>query len=282
MELRSFDDARAFKARTEPFLMEHEACHNLLLGLSAALIHNPERFERDPYLATVEREGEVVAAALMTPPNNLVLSRVEDQGALSLIAADLRKRYGRLPGLLAPTEVAGRFAETWQRVSGQRCCMVRAERIYQIEEVTPAHGAPGALRRATEADRPLLVGWLAAFHEEAVGAPDATAAAERSLNARLHSDTGGLYLWEDGRPVSLAGYGGPTPNGVRVGPVYTPPEHRGRGYASACVAALSSLLLEGGRRYCFLFTDLGNPTSNHIYQQVGYRPVCDVDEYEFV
>ena len=282
MELRGFDDARAYHARAGSFLMEHEACHNLLLGLSAALVHNPERFDEAPYLATVEREGEVVAAALMTPPNNLVLSRVEDQGALSLIATDLKERYGRLPGLLAPAEVAGAFAEAWRRVSGQQLRRARAERIYQLEEVTPVHGVPGALRRATEADRPLLVEWLAAFHEEAVGGRDARAAAERSLNARLHSDTGGLYLWEDGRPVSLAGYGGPTPNGVRVGPVYTPPEHRGRGYASACVATLSSRLLAGGRRYCFLFTDLGNPTSNHIYQQVGYRPVCDVDEYEFV
>ena len=63
--------------------------------------------------------------------------------------------------------------------------------------------------------------------------------------------------------------------------MYTPPEQRGHGYASAATAALSQLLLERGRRFCFLFTDLANPTSNHIYQTIGYQPVCDVDIYHF-
>jgi hypothetical protein len=88
-------------------------------------------------------------------------------------------------------------------------------------------------------------------------------------------------LWEDGEPVSLAAAGGPTPNGIRIGPVYTPPELRGRGYASALVAELTRVQLEGGRRFCFLFTDLANPTSNRIYQRVGYEPVTDVDQWSF-
>jgi predicted GNAT family acetyltransferase len=79
----------------------------------------------------------------------------------------------------------------------------------------------------------------------------------------------------------MAGYTGSTPNGIRVTAVYTPPERRNRGYASACVAALSQMRLEGGRRFCFLFTDLANPTPNRIYQQIGYRAVCDMDEFTF-
>jgi predicted GNAT family acetyltransferase len=79
----------------------------------------------------------------------------------------------------------------------------------------------------------------------------------------------------------MAGYAGPTPHGIRIGPVYTPPGQRGRGYASACVARLSQDMLDAGRTYCFLYTDLTNPTSNHIYQQIGYEPVCDVAEYRF-
>lgn len=88
--------------------------------------------------------------------------------------------------------------------------------------------------------------------------------AERSVDSRLDSTTSGIYVWEDGEPVSLIGYTGPTPNGIRIGPVYTPPEHRRRGYASAGVAEVSQIMLDSGRRYCFLFTDLANPTSNHI------------------
>jgi uncharacterized protein len=82
-------------------------------------------------------------------------------------------------------------------------------------------------------------------------------------------------LWENDRPVSLAGWGGETPNGVRVGPVYTPPAHRRRGYGSAVTAAVTAERLAAGRRFCFLYTDLANPTSNRIYASLGYEPVCD-------
>jgi predicted GNAT family acetyltransferase len=91
-----------------------------------------------------------------------------------------------------------------------------------------------------------------------------------------------MYLWEvEGERVALAAYVGPTPNGIRINTVYTPPERRRRGYASSLVADLSQLQLDRGRRFCFLFTDLSNPTSNKIYQNIGYRPVCDVEEITF-
>jgi predicted GNAT family acetyltransferase len=111
--------------------------------------------------------------------------------------------------------------------------------------------------------------------------------AEATLEHRLSSPSAGILLWEDGGvPVSLAGWGGPTPNGIRVGPVYTPPELRGRGYATALSADLSQRLLdgrlfEGGRRFCFLYTDLANPTSNAIYERVGYRRVAESAEIVF-
>ena len=83
-------------------------------------------------------------------------------------------------------------------------------------------------------------------------------------------------LWEDGgEAVSVSGWGGPTPNGIRIGPVYTPPALRGRGYATALVAELSQALLDEGRSFCFLFTDLANPTSNAIYERIGYVRVCE-------
>ena len=98
---------------------------------------------------------------------------------------------------------------------------------------------------------------------------------------RLTTPGRGFRLWDDGGPVSLAGFGGGTPNGIRIGPVYTPPELRGRGYASALVAALSAELLAAGRRFCFLYTDLANPTSNRIYERIGYRRVCESAEIAF-
>jgi predicted GNAT family acetyltransferase len=93
----------------------------------------------------------------------------------------------------------------------------------------------------------------------------------------------GIALWDvEGEPVCAVGYGSPTPTGVRIGPVYTPPEHRGRGYGSALTAHVSSEQLSGGRSFCFLYTDLANPTSNKIYVGIGYRRVCDSVQYAFV
>ena len=129
-------------------------------------------------------------------------------------------------------------------------------------------------------DRPLLVEWVEAFAEEAVPDSPATASSDGRHTAEGQG-TGGFLLWDDDGIVSLAGWGGLTPNGVRIGPVYTPPEHRRRGYGSAVTAAASASQLADGRRFCFLYTDLANPTSNKIYMDIGYEPVCDSVDYAF-
>jgi len=294
MDLKSYDNARDFYGRAAAFLLRHEAEHNLILGLCDRLRRDPGYYDQPPYLATVEEGGgEVVAAALMTPPWNLTLSRVErpgqtgglwkqgQSGVLPLIAQDLRRRYDALPGVLGPVEVSRAFTEEWGRVSGQAYRRGVAERIYQLDAVVPVTGVPGRARRAVAADRDLAVAWMRDFSREALG-DDNPRQAARMVDARLAGGAdAGLLFWDDGGPMSMAGYSGPTPRGIRVGPVYTPPAHRGKGYASACVAALSGQLLDESRAYCFLYTDLGNPTSNRIYQAIGYRPVCDVDEYRF-
>jgi predicted GNAT family acetyltransferase len=113
---------------------------------------------------------------------------------------------------------------------------------------------------------------------EAAPLPDPIATAERWV-ARVGRIG---YVWEDaGDVVALVGAGGETPHGIRIGPVYTPPELRGRGYASSLTAAASQDQLDRGRQFVFLFTDLANPTSNKIYQAIGYEAVCDVDQYRF-
>ncbi|MGI8912423.1 MAG: GNAT family N-acetyltransferase [Chloroflexota bacterium] len=284
MKLRRYQRIEDFYRRAERFLLLNEAEHSLILGLCTSARGQPAKFEQQPYLAAVEQDGAVVAAALMTPPLNLIISHLTTAQALPLIAQDVHRRHPTLPGVLAPSAAAEQFGRCWQALSGQPYHLRTAERIYQLDAVTPAPGVPGALRRAGDADRDLLVAWAVAFYAETDHQSDpqrALTLAERNVAARLHADAGGYYLWIDGGPVSLAGCTGPTPHGIRIGPVYTPPERRGHGYASAAVAALSQSLLDRGYRHCFLYTDLSNPTSNKIYQAIGYRPVCDVDEYVF-
>jgi predicted GNAT family acetyltransferase len=136
------------------------------------------------------------------------------------------------------------------------------------------------MRVATTADRELVRDWVEGFMFEAFGEadPDEVAASTDRWLARRGRT---LYLWDDDRAVSMTGVGGATPNGIRIGPVYTPPAVRGHGYASTLVAAVSQAELDAGRRFCFLFTDLANPTSNHIYQAIGYEPVRDMAVYGF-
>jgi uncharacterized protein len=155
------------------------------------------------------------------------------------------------------------------------------ECIYSIETVRPPAGVPGSLRRATEADLELLHQWNDAFVEEAFGERAVPGQTARSIASRLGSAQGGYAIWEDGDPVCLVGFTGPTPNGIRIGPVYTPPQFRRRGYGSAATAELSRQLIAEGRRFCVLFADLDNPTSNHIYQEIGFEPVADVAVYAF-
>jgi hypothetical protein len=230
----------------------------------------------------VEAAGAVVAAAVMTPPYRPVLSLADSAEALALIAQDLLAFRPDLPGVTGPKPVSRQFAELWQALTGRAYRLSMAERIYQLTRVKPPAGVPGRMRRAAEGDRPLLHDWLTAFNLEAFGESDPEVVGRAMDNMlTLPPEMTGTYLWEDPGPVSLTRYSGPTPHGMRIGPVYTPLELRGRGYASACVAATSQWLLDQGRRFCFLFTDLSNPTSNKIYQNVGYEAVCDADEYRF-
>ena len=180
--------------------------------------------------------------------------------------------------------VSERFATIWQQTTRQQARLEMGQRIYKLEVVNPVADVPGSMRRATGADFDLLKRWQVEFAIEAVGsAPEQVdhGRIETTIREALKFEMLGRFLWEDNGPVSLAGFTGPTPNGVRIGPVYTPPEHRRHGYASALVAALSQQLLNEGRQFCFLYTDLANPTSNSIYMNIGYQPVCDVNLYSF-
>lgn len=282
MEIRRYPDVHAFASHVEPFLTEHEAEHNLMLGITTQLRHSAIQSEGVLYLASALESGRVTAVALRTPPHNVVVSRGPD-AAIEPLAGDLRGVYPELPGVLGPKRESRRFAEAWRPLSGQAFSPGVAQRIYQLDRVAPVTGVPGRMRPATEDDHEWLSLWSQAFLIETRDSNSTIEQARRTIGGYLTSDTRGMYVWEaDGRPVSIAGYAGPTPNGIRVSHVYTPPELRGRGYASACVAALSQHLLDSGYRHCFLYTDLSNPTSNRIYQRIGYTPVADVDEWVFV
>lgn len=263
------------------FLLAREAEHNLVLGICAGLResdHDPS----ETYLASMHVGDRVVGAAVRTAPRNLVLSCVDDEAALEPLVEDVADACRELRGVLAPKAVAERFAELWVRRTGTLYDRGMAMRVHRVEQVAAPRGVPGAMREATADDAPLLSAWVHDFDREAIHGEGTREEAHREVERIMASPSGGMVVWVDDAPVSMAAFGGPTAHGVRIFAVYTPPELRGRGYATACVAALSQRLLDEGRRFCFLFTDLANPTSNAIYRRVGYTPVMDMDEMRFL
>ncbi|GAC1353419.1 MAG: hypothetical protein NVSMB47_05600 [Polyangiales bacterium] len=186
-----------------------------------------------------------------------------------------------MPGVHAPLATADAFSAGWvSRFGGARRVQTHMLTYALSKVVPPARPAPGALRPATEGDVPLAIEWMTGFGAD-LGAPVADDAAALAL-VRRHLDAGGLFLWEEaGVPTSMAAATGRTPNGVRISAVYTPPALRAGGRASACVAALCQRQLDAGRRLCFLYADVGNPTSNAIYARLGFERGAEFRDWRF-
>lgn len=281
MKVQQHTDVEAFYRQVEPTLIAQEAENNLVFGILNGIRTG---HYTDFQLYTVQDGDRVITVSLRTPPHPLLISHpvpgTSMQAAIAQLAGHLYESTPDLTGVTGTSEVVAEFARHWPEPGEIKIQM----RAYRLTKPRPVTGVPGQARRPREADRPILRNWYRQFTGEALGDETDEEAVEDFVSRYLETDAvdHGLFLWEvNDTPVSMAVYSGPTPNGCRVGGVYTPPEHRRRGYASACTAAITRHILDSGRRFAFLFTDLSNPTSNHIYQQIGYEPVCDVDTYHF-
>jgi hypothetical protein len=276
MQLVEHADVPAFLEAGAPVLDADEARHNLIYGICWTIADTRDAY-REAHLWTVEEE-RVVGAALMTPPFNIVVAQPLRDDAVPFLAHALRERGVAVPGVTAALPEADLFASAW---GGSRRVRMR-HGVYAARGAREPEGVAGVARPAEQRDRDLLIEWLDAFQAEALVEGTPRQETERVVDHRLTAPTAGFALWEDGgTPVSLCGFGGQTPHGIRIGPVYTPLELRGRGYGSAVTAHVTRQQLEGGRDYCFLYTDLANPTSNKIYTNIGYVRVCDSAEYAF-
>jgi predicted GNAT family acetyltransferase len=287
VDLTTFPSAADFLAAVEPALAEAEAVHSLIYGLALTLERFPERYQKSPYrwppfFASVSGSSGLALVALQTPPLNLLLSSLRPGGsaACGMLAQTLQAGEEQIPGVLGPSEPALAFAEAWVREAGVSFQLGTSERLFELRQVIPPPQPPGAMRQAMMKDAELVARWIFAFHLEAMPRDAGTLEQARGLAESLIT-AGNFFLWEDGDPAAIAAKSRPTPHGCSIGPVYTPPERRSHGYATALTAALSQRLLDSGKRFTALFTDLANPISNSIYQKIGYRPVCNFSEYIF-
>lgn len=281
MKLTRFDDASHYYhyQQVKKYLLEHEAANCLILGIARGLSCGEINSVSKPYLSIVENNQTILATAIQTPPRNLILAKSGNTEAVELIAKDLASNFLSLPGVIAPKAEAENFVRTWKSLTGKSSKLELAMRIHQLEQVEPINKASGNLRIATQSDRTLLTDWIRAFEQEALG--DNEPESDSQLWFERHLKNKSLSVWQDKDTVtSMAACSSATVNGIRVNAVYTPPKHRGKGYATSCVAEMSQELLNR-YQYCFLFTDLANPASNHMYRKIGYLPMDDVSNYIF-
>jgi predicted GNAT family acetyltransferase len=268
------EDLDAFAAAAGDFLQSRPVQHTVHLSVAETLrVRGASAYGgAAPLFGWLTlASGEIGAAMLQTPPYPVLLTRLPEDSA-QLLAAALAHRGTQLPGVNAAEDDAAAFAAAWISLAGGTTREHQRNRLFRLARLEPpAPGPAGAARVASSGDRDLLESWFAAFTDEA-GAMSGNVAG--TVADRL--SYGGVTLWEHGgAAVSMAGVTRQAAGTVRVGPVYTPPQLRRHGYAGGVTAAVSQAALDAGASHVVLFTDLANPTSNALYQRLGYRGVED-------
>ena len=276
MLFQRYEDFEAFKSNTFEALLENEAQNNLLLGV---MTDGKAKRAADSLMATVVDDGRVIIAAFWSKPLNLLLYEAENSppGALELLTREILKLDIDLPGVLTKRGLSQRFADAYRPDSGSILRMSMT--IMRLDKLAEYKKASGFCRVLDERDMYFVPFWERAFSEDCrvqvFSIPENVERIKTRLGKNSH------FIWEDGAPVSQAVYGRDTPNGAVINWVYTPPNCRGRGYATSVVAELSRDLLDRGKRFCCLFADADNETSCSLYRKLGFYDVCTYEDIQF-
>ena len=236
--------------------------------------------ESAPLLVTVWEDEKPIGAAIRTPPYAMLCAGLP-RTQIADVAAELADLGIQLPSVRGPRDTATNFAAAWCAATGTISTVGFKERLYRLKTLCPPADATGHVRPADPNNFDVLIQWLTLFGAEVFGdTPEPTAAA-RSVQAA--NDVGDAFLFwvVHNDPVSVAAVRSPVADVSRIGPVYTPTDRRGNGYGSAVTAAAALWAREHGAKDVVLFTDVANPTSNAIYQRIGFEPVNDYARIDF-
>ena len=270
MDVVLHPDLAGFLELVEPFYAADPVTNTLALTVLDGLRRGQSFGAADPLLFSIHENGEVRGAALRTPPWPLQVHGVP-AGAVPALVDAVAVADPDLPGVIGPHPAVHLFADVWSAVRGTATASEQENVLYRLGELVPP-AVPGAARPAGEADVPLLTRWRVGFAAD-TGQGSGADLAQAEEAARRSLGDGAQLLWEvDGAPVAWAGAKEPVADMVRVAPVYTPPELRGRGYGLAVSAAVSAWAVERAR-HVVLYADRANPVANGIYQRLGYRAV---------
>ena len=270
MRVESMSDASVVLRQAASFLASRPVLHNLVTTLLHARVAHPE-----PGRYWVAFDGEeIVGVTLQSPLDFPATLTPTPDAAVSAVVSTIAAEGVVLPGVIGDAATTARFAGEWTEHRRGGATPDSGQRVYELGELSPARFATGRLRPVEQTEEDVVVGWLEVFREETGERVIPPPIVQRRLVERQ------LWFWDDGGPVSFAGHARPVNGVARLGPVFTPPELRNRGYGSACVAALSRHLTGQGLR-CILYADLANPVSNSIYRRMGYQAVVEILRYRF-
>jgi len=261
-----------------PTLRRRPVINQLPLAIAETCVRDPERYGPDAVFYSVELGGAICGAAVQTPPWHVQLSDASPEAAREL-AQVFAANHPPIPGVAGPDDAPAQFAATYVAERSGTYVLEFSLGVFGLTSVNELREAGGRWVVATPDHAALLQRWLEAFHDEATPqdpSPNPDSGARAAASGRAH-----LWLHDDEEPVSFVLSSRDIEGWASIGPVYTPPALRGSGYATALVAAVSRHFLAQGRPGCTLFTNLANPTSNAIYERIGYRRVGSANRFAF-
>ena len=274
MDVRFFTSAREFADLATPFLSASAVENTMPLAHLRSFVAQDDG---RPLLCLVMENGAPHLVATANPPFPFVLSAGEKAAVPSLVEEFIKQRIA-VPGVFGPVDLAEIFNQAWHAGTGEKMRSGLAVDLHMTREAPPANVTPGQLRQAGHEDIKTVVEYCEAFAQDPRMSSAERAGARADAEKRLAQAE--VFLWDDVGPKSIAAYRESIPTGGRLNLVYTPPEYRRRGYASACVAALTRLVLERAWNWCALFVDINDPVASHMYRNLGFHEVAKFQNYD--
>lgn len=268
MQVAFQNSPREFLDKCGLFLEKNEVEHNLMLSLCQGAVRKGAK--SDIRCSILSDDDSFILAAVQTPPHNLVLSKASTP-EIEQMAEALAARNYAFPGIVGPSDVTTVFSNKWTELTGQKSVEYMDQIIYVIKNVIMPNGPAGEMRFAKNNETELAAQWIFDFSKNALPKAEQISEKQAKTQAEDLVSAGRMAFWTvKGKPVAQASFSG-TDSVARISRVYTPPENRGRGYASAVVAHLSKLQLDEGKKLCCLYADARNTQANAIYRKIGYE-----------
>lgn len=267
--------AFGFLQKTESFLYNREAEYSLMIGLCEQQL---KLNKNDYQYLTVLQNEKLIGVAIITD-KNLIITSTPEPIAKKLVEFIIESKL-TFPGIVGPSISAEAFARIYSKLTNKKYKQAMGQKIYENIKVKAPLSIMGQAQLAEDTHIDLVAHWLLEFAQESL--PHEPTTIEKTMmlmSTKIKNKE--VYIWfdENKNPVSMCCVARPTQNGIAINAVYTPKNKRKQGYASAVVAHATQIMLDQGKKFCVLYTDILNPTSNKIYQDIGYVEVASSKQY---